>query len=171
MALVDDSCIGGGMSHAKAYLRKQKKLFHLGHKYGTWCQSLSTILCHICHWGSFIGIWHQLLPHQFITITYSKGHCDRFSWSFPSISSSIYGWHHTRKKTLAEINNLPPPLPYLPNSRKQKSMDTSRTNSKNSSLLNKGVCHIVALAIYIFCFGEGEGGFLLFPMRSSTCSQ
>jgi hypothetical protein len=29
----------------------------------------------------------------------------------PSVSSSIHGWHHTKKKTLAEINNLPsPPL-------------------------------------------------------------
>jgi hypothetical protein len=47
-------------------------------------------------------------------ITYSKGCCGRFSWSFPSIHpsvlSSIHGWHHTGKKTLAEINNLPPPL-------------------------------------------------------------
>jgi hypothetical protein len=42
-------------------------------------------------------------------ITYSKGRCGRFLWSFPSIhtsvSSSIHGWHHTGKKTLAEINN------------------------------------------------------------------
>jgi hypothetical protein len=31
-----------------------------------------------------------------------------FSEAFhPSISSFIHGWHHTRKKTLAEINNPP----------------------------------------------------------------
>ncbi len=36
------------------------------------------------------------------------------SWSFfvklfihPFVMSSIYGWHHTRKKTLAKINNPP----------------------------------------------------------------
>ncbi len=27
----------------------------------------------------------------------------------PSVPSSIHGWHHTGKKTLAEINNPPPP--------------------------------------------------------------
>jgi hypothetical protein len=27
-----------------------------------------------------------------------------------SVPSSIYGWHHTRKKTLVEINNPLPPL-------------------------------------------------------------
>jgi hypothetical protein len=51
-------------------------------------------------------------------ITYSKGRCGRLSWSFfhhvtrpsihSSILSSIHGWHHTGKKTLAEINNSPP---------------------------------------------------------------
>jgi hypothetical protein len=28
----------------------------------------------------------------------------------PFVLSSINGWHHTGKKTLAEINNPPPPL-------------------------------------------------------------
>jgi hypothetical protein len=28
----------------------------------------------------------------------------------PFVPSSIHGWHHTRKKTLAEINNTPPPF-------------------------------------------------------------
>jgi hypothetical protein len=39
-------------------------------------------------------------------ITYSKVHHGRFSWSFfhRSIPSFIHGWHHTRKKTLVEIN-------------------------------------------------------------------
>jgi hypothetical protein len=30
--------------------------------------------------------------------------CEAFH---PSVPSSIHGWHHTRKKTLAEINNPP----------------------------------------------------------------
>jgi hypothetical protein len=37
--------------------------------------------------------------------------CEAFfiTWPVhPSISSSIHGWHHTRKKTLTEINNSPP---------------------------------------------------------------
>jgi hypothetical protein len=61
----------------------------------------------------------------FILITYSKRHRSHFSWSFfmwpihpwmascdlpihPFVSSFIHGWHHTWKKTLAEINNPPP---------------------------------------------------------------
>jgi hypothetical protein len=43
-------------------------------------------------------------------ITYSKGCCrgwEAFS-IHPSVPSSIHGWHHAGKKTLAEINNPPP---------------------------------------------------------------
>jgi hypothetical protein len=43
-------------------------------------------------------------------ITYSKGRCGRFSVKLsihPSVSSHIHEWHHTGKKTLAEINNPP----------------------------------------------------------------
>jgi hypothetical protein len=50
----------------------------------------------------------------FELITYSNGRSDRFREVFsrdpsihPSIPSSIHGWHHTRKKTLAEINKPP----------------------------------------------------------------
>jgi hypothetical protein len=35
----------------------------------------------------------------------------------PSVLSSIHGWHHTRKKTLAEINK-PPPFAHVSMSRK-----------------------------------------------------
>jgi tRNA U34 5-methylaminomethyl-2-thiouridine-forming methyltransferase MnmC len=35
----------------------------------------------------------------------------------PSVLSSIHGWHHTRKKTLAEINK-PPPFAHASMSRK-----------------------------------------------------
>jgi hypothetical protein len=38
-------------------------------------------------------------------ITYSKGRRGHEAFSIhPSIPSSIHGWHHTGKKTLAEIN-------------------------------------------------------------------
>jgi hypothetical protein len=37
---------------------------------------------------------------------------------FPSIPSSIHGWHHTGKKTLAEVNNPPPPSAHVSLSRK-----------------------------------------------------
>jgi hypothetical protein len=33
-----------------------------------------------------------------------------FREAFSSFDPSIHGWHHTRKKTLAKINNPPPPL-------------------------------------------------------------
>jgi hypothetical protein len=50
-----------------------------------------------------------LHPHDLIT--YNKKCCGRnevFHPSIhPSLPSSIHGWHHTRKKTLAEINNPP----------------------------------------------------------------
>ncbi len=43
-------------------------------------------------------------------ITYSKGRRGPEAFSIhPSVPSSIHGWHHTGKKTLAEINN-PRPL-------------------------------------------------------------
>jgi hypothetical protein len=31
----------------------------------------------------------------------------------PFVPSSIHGWHHTRKKTLPEINNTPPPSAHV----------------------------------------------------------
>ncbi len=43
-----------------------------------------------------------------LKITYSKGRHETFSIN-PSVPSSIHGWHHIGKKTLAKINN-PPPL-------------------------------------------------------------
>jgi hypothetical protein len=42
----------------------------------------------------------------------------------PSIPSSIHGWHHTGKKTLAEINN--PPLPSAHVSLSKKGMPGPR---------------------------------------------
>ncbi len=50
-------------------------------------------------------------------ITYSKGRRGREAFSIhPSVPSSIHGWHHTGKKTLAEINN--PPSAHVSMSRK-----------------------------------------------------
>ncbi len=41
-----------------------------------------------------------------VTITYSKGRPGPEAFFIhPSVPSSIHGWHHTGKKTLAEINN------------------------------------------------------------------
>ncbi len=40
------------------------------------------------------------------TFTHSKGRRGREAFSIhPSVPSSIHAWHHTGKKTLAEINN------------------------------------------------------------------
>ncbi len=50
--------------------------------------------------------WTWEAPH----ITYSKGRRGREAFFHPSVPSSIHGWHHTGKKTLAEINTPPPPL-------------------------------------------------------------
>jgi hypothetical protein len=41
-------------------------------------------------WSFFVKLFHMTRPSI-----------------FSSVSSSIHGWHHTGKKTLAEINNLP----------------------------------------------------------------
>jgi len=63
--------------------------------------------------GSWIFLRAAILyqNHSSTIITYIKlcrGRNEAFHPSiFPFVSSSIHGWHHTGKKTLAEINNPP----------------------------------------------------------------
>jgi hypothetical protein len=54
----------------------------------------------------YSSIFHLVVVH----ITYRKGPRGSEALFHPSVPSSIHGWHHTGKKTLAEINNHPPPL-------------------------------------------------------------
>jgi hypothetical protein len=51
-----------------------------------------------------MDVWKKAYSES---ITYNKGRRGREAFSIhPSVPSSIHGWHHTGKKTLAEINNL-----------------------------------------------------------------
>jgi hypothetical protein len=56
---------------------------------------------------------HLCIRHRVQIITYSKGRRGRNETFHPS----IHGWHHTKKKTMAEINT-PPPFAHVWLSRK-----------------------------------------------------
>jgi hypothetical protein len=57
---------------------------------------------------SFMGLWESIKIHivkDVVVIFHEAFSHDRTI--HPSVPSSIHGWHHIGKKTLAEINNPP----------------------------------------------------------------
>ncbi len=61
---------------------------------------------HSHHHHLFWNFWKMQTSLHYIT--YSKGRCGHEAFfTHLSVPSSIHGWHHTGKKTLAEINNTP----------------------------------------------------------------
>ncbi len=70
---------------------------------------LSDFLDHNFHYGVVCACPPD--PCMVVTvynITYSKGRCGCEAFSIhPSVLSSIHGWHHTGKKTLAEMYKPP----------------------------------------------------------------